>query len=77
MTFICSNFILFILSEDVIKHVKNSNELAGETVKIEVLKERQKTAKRLRAYYLKCLSDMLDKDFDRCVKDMGSDFVMI
>ena len=39
-----------------------SNELAAETVRMAVLHERQKTASRLRKYYMTCLAELLDDD---------------
>ena len=52
----------FRFSGDVMQHLNCSNERAAETVRSEMVRDRQKTAKRLRKYYMKCLARMLDED---------------
>ena len=47
------------------KHVNTTREKAAETVKKEVTRERHETARRLRRYYLKCLSKVLDGQGNR------------
>ncbi len=53
-----------MFSGDVLQHVNTSNSRAAVTVQDEVIRDRQKTAKRLRRYYMKCLSQLLEKDYE-------------
>ena len=57
--------------EEVLRHVTASNELAAETVRMAVLHERQKTASRLRKYYMTCLAELLDDDRYCCCAESG------
>ena len=49
-------------SAEVLRHVNDSNTRAAETVREQIIKERQTTARRLRRYYMKCLNHLLDAE---------------
>ena len=55
-----------LIAEEVLRHVSTSNELAADTVRAAVLRERHKTSMRLRKYYMMCLAELLEDD-GRCV----------
>uniref|UniRef100_A0A8C4V5P5 Centrosomal protein 152 n=1 Tax=Falco tinnunculus TaxID=100819 RepID=A0A8C4V5P5_FALTI len=44
---------------DMICYIHESKERAAEMIKVEVLKERQETARKMRKYYLTCLQQLL------------------
>ncbi|NXK03533.1 CE152 protein, partial [Herpetotheres cachinnans] len=44
---------------DMICYIRESKERAAEMIKVEVLKERQETARKMRKYYLTCLQQLL------------------
>ena len=54
-------------SADVLQHSMDSSDAVAGQVTVEVIKERQSTARRLRKYYLHCYAQMLERDFDRLV----------
>lgn len=58
----CMNFVS---ADDVLKHVQESNDKAAATVKEEMVRERQNTARRLRKYYMRCLDKVLNSDGSR------------
>ena len=54
---------LLSVSEDVLRHVKDSGERAAHRVRSEMLKEREMTSTRLRRHYIKSLSQLLEKEY--------------
>ncbi|XP_062357251.1 centrosomal protein of 152 kDa [Cinclus cinclus] len=44
---------------DMLCYIRESKERAAEMIKVEVLRERQETARRMRKYYLTCLQQLL------------------
>ncbi|XP_010117318.1 PREDICTED: centrosomal protein of 152 kDa, partial [Chlamydotis macqueenii] len=44
---------------DMVRYIHESKERAAEMIKVEVLKERQETARKMRKYYLTCLQQLL------------------
>ncbi|XP_075998728.1 centrosomal protein of 152 kDa isoform X2 [Genypterus blacodes] len=45
---------------DMLRYLQESREQAAEMIRVEVLKERQDTARKMRRYYLTCLQDLLE-----------------
>lgn len=44
---------------DMLCYIRESKERAAEMIKVEVLRERQETARKMRKYYLTCLQQLL------------------
>ncbi|XP_057889678.1 centrosomal protein of 152 kDa isoform X3 [Melospiza georgiana] len=47
---------------DMLCYIRESKERAAEMIKVEVLRERQETARKMRKYYLTCLQQLLTDD---------------
>ncbi|KAM5235531.1 centrosomal protein of 152 kDa-like [Ctenodactylus gundi] len=47
------------IKRDMLRYIQESKERAAEMVKVEVLRERQDTARKMRKYYLICLQQIL------------------
>uniref|UniRef100_A0A4W5QKG3 CEP152 CEP63 binding coiled coil domain-containing protein n=1 Tax=Hucho hucho TaxID=62062 RepID=A0A4W5QKG3_9TELE len=45
---------------DMLRYLKESKERAAEMIRVEVLRERQDTARKMRRYYLTCLQELLE-----------------
>ncbi|KAM9529198.1 centrosomal protein of 152 kDa-like isoform 2-T2 [Salvelinus alpinus] len=45
---------------DMLRYLKESKERAAEMIRVEVLRERQDTARKMRHYYLTCLQELLE-----------------
>ncbi|XP_030621163.1 centrosomal protein of 152 kDa [Chanos chanos] len=45
---------------DMLRYLQESKERAAELIRVEVQRERQDTARRMRRYYLTCLQELLD-----------------
>uniref|UniRef100_A0A8D1G3K8 Centrosomal protein 152 n=1 Tax=Sus scrofa TaxID=9823 RepID=A0A8D1G3K8_PIG len=50
------------IKRDMLRYIQESKERAAEMVKVEVLRERQETARKMRKYYLICLQQILQDD---------------
>ena len=50
--------------DEVLRHVVETNKHNSDLMRQRLLKERQMTAMYLRKYYLQCLNQLLDKQFD-------------
>ncbi|XP_036432002.1 centrosomal protein of 152 kDa [Colossoma macropomum] len=46
---------------DMLRYLQESKERAAELIRVEVLRERQDTARRMRRYYLTCLQELLEE----------------
>ncbi|XP_068814660.1 centrosomal protein of 152 kDa isoform X8 [Struthio camelus] len=47
------------IKSDMLCYIRESKERAAEMIKVEVLRERQETARKMRKYYLTCLQQLL------------------
>uniref|UniRef100_A0A8C5TBY0 Centrosomal protein 152 n=1 Tax=Malurus cyaneus samueli TaxID=2593467 RepID=A0A8C5TBY0_9PASS len=47
------------IKRDMLCYIRESKERAAEIIKVEVLRERQETARKMRKYYLTCLQQLL------------------
>ncbi|XP_055789135.1 centrosomal protein of 152 kDa-like [Salvelinus fontinalis] len=45
---------------DMLRYLQQSKERAAEVIRVEVLRERQDTARKMRRYYLTCLHELLE-----------------
>uniref|UniRef100_A0A3P8XHP4 CEP152 CEP63 binding coiled coil domain-containing protein n=1 Tax=Esox lucius TaxID=8010 RepID=A0A3P8XHP4_ESOLU len=45
---------------DMLRYLQESKERAAEMIRVEVLRERQDTARKMRRYYLACLQELLE-----------------
>ncbi|XP_033997884.1 centrosomal protein of 152 kDa-like [Trematomus bernacchii] len=45
---------------DMLRYLQESQERAAEMIRVEVQRERQDTARRMRRYYLTCLQELLE-----------------
>ncbi|XP_041075313.1 centrosomal protein of 152 kDa-like isoform X2 [Polyodon spathula] len=45
---------------DMLRYIQESKERAAEMIRVEVLRERQETARKMRTYYLTCLQQLLE-----------------
>ncbi|XP_029613265.1 centrosomal protein of 152 kDa isoform X2 [Salmo trutta] len=45
---------------DMLRYLQQSKERAAEMIRVEVLRERQDTARKMRRYYLTCLQELLE-----------------
>ncbi|KAL0968675.1 hypothetical protein UPYG_G00270060 [Umbra pygmaea] len=45
---------------DMLRYLQESKERAAEMIRVEVLRERQDTARKMRRYYLTCLQELLE-----------------
>lgn len=52
--------IVFAVAGDMLRYVQESRERAAEMIRIEVQRERQDTARKMRRYYLTCLQELLE-----------------
>lgn len=43
----------------MLRYIRESKERAAEMIKVEVLRERQETARKMHKYYLTCLQELL------------------
>ncbi|XP_047196007.1 centrosomal protein of 152 kDa isoform X3 [Hippoglossus stenolepis] len=48
------------IREDMLRYLQESRERAAEMIRMEVQRERQDTARKMRLYYLTCLQELLD-----------------
>uniref|UniRef100_A0A4W6CYQ9 Centrosomal protein 152 n=1 Tax=Lates calcarifer TaxID=8187 RepID=A0A4W6CYQ9_LATCA len=48
------------LKEDMLRYLQESRERAAEMIRMEVQRERQDTARKMRRYYLTCLQELLE-----------------
>ncbi|XP_028815189.1 centrosomal protein of 152 kDa isoform X2 [Denticeps clupeoides] len=46
---------------DMLRYLQESKERAAEMIRVEVLRERQDTARKMRRYYLTCLQELLEE----------------
>jgi centrosomal protein CEP152 len=44
----------------MLRYLKESKERAAKMIRVEVLRERQDTARKMRHYYLTCLQELLE-----------------
>ncbi|KAM9570439.1 centrosomal protein of 152 kDa-like [Salvelinus alpinus] len=45
---------------DMLRYLQQSKERAAEVIRVEVMRERQDTARKMRRYYLTCLQELLE-----------------
>lgn len=59
-----SQYIIAVdkIRDDMLRYIQESRERAAEMLKVEVLRERQETARKMRKYYLICLQQLLKDD---------------
>lgn len=48
------------MAGDMLRYLQESRERAAEMIRMEVQRERQDTARKMRRYYLTCLQELLE-----------------
>lgn len=48
------------MTEDMLRYLQESRDRAAEMIRMEVQRERQDTARKMRHYYLTCLQELLE-----------------
>lgn len=51
---------VFSMAGDMLRYLQDSRERATEMIRVEVQRERQDTARKMRRYYLTCLQELLE-----------------